>query len=181
MKPTLREIRLKSVWLLVPLYLYLADPTPERIAWGAALALPGALLRAWASGTIRKNNVLTTGGPYAYTRNPLYLGSFVVGLGFVIAGGRPLLLAVLVGFFLLVYLPTMRVEERRLESLFGEEFRVYAESVPLFVPRGRAFRSGGPHPTRFQVERYLGHKEYEFALGIVAGFLILAAKAVWTS
>lgn len=179
MKPSLHRIRLKSVWLLVPLYIVLARPTPTTLIAGALFASLGALLRAWASGTIRKNNVLTTGGPYAHTRNPLYLGSFLVGLGLVVASGSLVLFVVLVGFFGFVYLPTMRAEEKRLEELFGESFRYYAARVPLFVPRLRPYQPPEPHPTRFRMSRYLQHKEYEFALGVLAGFLALVAKLAW--
>src|SRR5439155_3013450 len=72
-------------------FLYFAKPTVWTLIAGAAVALPGLLLRAWASGHLRKNEMLATTGPYAYTRNPLYLGSFLIGLGFTIAAAEILL------------------------------------------------------------------------------------------
>ncbi len=175
----LKQIRLRAGWIAVPFFLAMARPSVPLLEAGVALAAAGALLRAWASGTIRKNNVLTTGGPYAYTRNPLYLGTCLVGLGVTVAGGWWPFVALFVGFFSLVYGPTMRAEERRLEELFGDRFREYAERVPLFLPRLRAYHPMEPHATEFLLRRYILHREYEFALGVALGFLALAAKLAW--
>lgn len=172
-------IRLRAPWLVVPVFLIAARPSWPLIRIGIVLAVAGALLRAWASGTIRKNNVLTTGGPYAHTRNPLYLGTFLVGLGVTIAGGSWAFVAFFVLFFAIVYGRTMRAEERRLDELFGHRFRAYAAAVPLFLPRLRPYRPMEPHATEFLLRRYFSHREYEFALGVILGFLVLVAKMLW--
>lgn len=172
-------IRLRAPWLIVPIFLVAARPTVPLLRVGIVLAVLGVLLRAWASGTIRKNNVLTTGGPYAHTRNPLYLGTFLVGLGATIAGGSWGFVAVFLLFFVIVYGRTMRAEERRLEELFGDRFRTYAAAVPLFIPRLRPYRPMEPHATEFMLRRYFSHREYEFALGVIVGFLALFAKLYW--
>lgn len=172
-------IRLRAPWLMVPIFLIAARPTVPLLLIGLVPAAAGALLRTWASGTIRKNNVLTTGGPYAHTRNPLYLGTFLVGIGVTIAGGSWPFLAIFVLFFLVVYGRTMRAEERRLDELFGERYRAYAAAVPLFVPRLRPYVPMEPHATEFMLRRYFSHREYEFALGVISGFLVLAAKMLW--
>src|SRR5499427_1021080 len=78
------------------LFRFFVQPTTGTLLIGAAVALPGLLLRAWASGHLRKNEALATTGPYAYTRNPLYLGSFLIGIGFTIAAGQVLLVIVFV-------------------------------------------------------------------------------------
>ncbi|HEX7050439.1 MAG TPA: isoprenylcysteine carboxylmethyltransferase family protein [Longimicrobiales bacterium] len=175
----LRRVRLKAAWGLAPVFLLVAHPTPKLIGIGAALAIIGGLLRAWASGTIRKKQVLTTGGPYAYTRNPLYLGSFFVGLGLATAGGSILLVVLFLACFAVVYGPTMRAEERELERLFGDRFREYVAHVPIFFPQLRAYRPAEPHPTQFLLRRYFGHREYQLALGVLVGFLLLAVKLAW--
>lgn len=172
-------IRLRAPWLIVPIFLVAARPTVPLLKIGIVLAVAGSLLRAWASGTIRKNNVLTTGGPYAHTRNPLYLGTFLVGVGVTIAGGSWVFLVLFVLFFVIVYGRTMRAEERRLEELFGDRYRVYATAVPLFVPRLRPYRPLEPHATEFMLRRYFSHREYEFALGVIVGFLLLFGKMYW--
>lgn len=128
------KIRLRSVWVMVPLYLYFARPTIPLMIAGLAVALAGVLIRGWAAGSIRKNRVLTTHGPYAFTRNPLYFGSFLIGIGFGIASGELWILALFLVFFLVIYGRTMRKEERRLTELFGQEFTRYAQAVPRFLP-----------------------------------------------
>lgn len=129
------KIRLRSVWVLVPLYLFFARPTIPLMIAGLVVALGGVLIRGWAAGSIRKNKVLTTHGPYAFTRNPLYFGSFLIGIGFGIASGVLWILALFLVFFFVIYGKTMRREEKRLGELFGEEFDRYAGAVPRFLPR----------------------------------------------
>ena len=82
------------------LFFLLAQARPATLIVGGLVALPGLALRAWATGHLRKNDALATTGPYAYTRNPLYLGSFVIGLGFTIAAGRLILGLVFAVLFL---------------------------------------------------------------------------------
>lgn len=176
---SLNRIRLRATWLLAPVFLYIARPSAELIVLGVLFAVAGGLIRAWASGTIRKNKVLATGGPYAFTRNPLYLGSFLVGLGLSVAGGSVILAATFVLLFFAIYHPVMRAEERTLEERFGDRFRDYAAHVPLFLPRLRPYRPSEPHATEFMMRRYFSHREYEFALGVAAGFLALVVKMVW--
>ena len=88
MKLDLRTLRLRGVWLLIVPFVVMARPTPVVLALGGLVAVLGVMLRGWAAGFIRKDRELTTSGPYAHTRNPLYLGSFLIGLGVVLAAGR---------------------------------------------------------------------------------------------
>jgi len=176
MKLTTRRIRLRLAWLAAPVFLILAEPTPTTLAVGAAIAFAGAALRAWAAGTIIKNTVLTTTGPYAYTRNPLYLGSFLIGLGLAVAGAR---ISVLIAFLIaygLVYGRAMQLEAARLERTFGAAYRTYARNVPAFIPRLRPYRPDGRARSHFFIERYFAHREYQAALGITLGFASLAVK-----
>src|SRR5437870_13772401 len=85
------------------LFLFFARPNVWTLIVGGGVALPGLALRAWASGHLRKNETLATSGPYAYTRNPLYLGSFLIGLGFTIASGQSLLIAIFLVMILGIY------------------------------------------------------------------------------
>ena len=91
-------------------FIFFARPTPRALLIGASVSLLGLAVRAWAAGHIRKNAQLATSGPYAFTRNPLYLGSFLLGLGFTIASGRVVLGLLFAALFLGIYLPVMRVE-----------------------------------------------------------------------
>jgi protein-S-isoprenylcysteine O-methyltransferase Ste14 len=177
-----RWLRLRAVWLLILPFLWLADPTPGLLAAGGALAAVGLALRAWAAGHIRKEKELTTTGPYAHTRNPLYVGSFFLGLGVTVAGGHWLFVILFLLFFVLVYGRTIRGEAGLLEEMFGPEYRHYAERVPLVVPRLTPYRAPddeGRGGRPFELERWRRNREYEALLGTVAGFAFLAAKMVW--
>jgi protein-S-isoprenylcysteine O-methyltransferase Ste14 len=141
---------------------------------GGAIALIGLALRAWSAGHIRKNDALATSGPYAYTRNPLYLGSFVLGLGFTIASGRPWLGLLFAALFLGIYLPVMRVEASTLSQLFGDDYARYAEAVPLFVPRITAYQDPKTAGVKFDPGLYLRYREYQAALGLALAWIVLA-------
>jgi len=174
----MRWLRLRSVWLLVIPFLWLARPTAGLLLLGGVLALLGLALRGWAAGVIRKERELTVHGPYAYTRNPLYLGSLLLGLGVVAAGGRWIFLPLFPLFFALVYGRTIRGEEAILLRQFGEPYRDYVQSVPLLLPRLAPYRPSGEAPPlpRFSLARYRKNREWEAVLGVVAGFGFLAAK-----
>src|SRR6266852_758061 len=149
------------------IFFLLSRPRPLTLAIGGAVALPGLALRAWATGHLRKNNALAVTGPYAYTRNPLYLGSFVIGLGFTIAAGRLVLGLVFATLFLGIYVPVMRVESATLAELFGEAYRRYAEAAPLFFPRLRPYHDRTANEARFDRKLYQRYREYRAALGLI--------------
>src|SRR5574341_271888 len=113
---------------------FLALPTPRSLAIGAGISLLGLLLRAWAAGHLRKHEQLSTSGPYAFTRNPLYRGSLLIACGCLLAG-RSWLAAALFAFYFLVFYPAvMRREEAELSARYAAAFDEYARRVPLFFP-----------------------------------------------
>lgn len=180
-----RWIRLRAVWLLVIPFLWLARPSPVVMAWGGGLAVLGLTVRSWAAGVIRKGRELSIEGPYAYTRNPLYVGSLLVGVGVTVAGGRWYFVVAFLLFFVLVYGRTILGEAELLEELFGEAYELYARHVPLVVPRVTPWRPPPLAPPdrdgrgRFAVDRWRRNREYEAVAGTVAGFAFLAAKMLW--
>ncbi len=157
------------------LFFLLAQPRPWMLIVGGLVALPGLALRAWATGHLRKNDALATTGPYAYTRNPLYLGSFVMGLGFTIAAGRLILGLVFAALFLGIYVPVMRVEAKTLADLFGKDYQDCAAAVPMFLPRVTAYRTGAAK-AKFDPALYRRYREYQAAIGLVVSWLLLAIK-----
>ena len=163
-------------FLCAALFLFFAQPTLWTLVVGGIVALPGLGLRAWASGHLRKNEALATTGPYAHTRNPLYLGSLLMGLGFTIAAGRAFLVLIFIIMILGIYLPVMRVEAQTLSELFGKKYERYANEVPLFLPRFSPYRR---HETDFDSALYLRYREYRAAVGIVIAWALLAAKAIY--
>jgi protein-S-isoprenylcysteine O-methyltransferase Ste14 len=154
-------------------YLIFAQPTLPLLIAGSMVALAGLGIRAYAAGHLEKDQSLATGGPYAYTRNPLYLGSLLIGVGLVLAGAQWVLDVVFLIFFLVVYGPVMRREERNLRRRFGQEFDDYAAAVPLFFPIRKRLK---PSRTKFEWKRYRRNREYEAALGYLCGVIFLAAK-----
>ncbi len=163
------------------LFMVQAQPRPLTLALGGAVALVGLALRAWAAGHIRKNAALATSGPYAYTRNPLYLGSFLLGLGFTIASARLTLGVLFTALFLGIYLPVMRVESADLAEIFGQDYRRYAGAVPLFFPRLIPYRDEKTLGTKFDAALYLRYREYRAALGLIIAWSLLALKAAFAS
>jgi len=171
------------------LFLVFAQPHVTTMLVGGAIALVGLLIRAWASGHIRKNDRLAVTGPYAFTRNPLYFGSFLMGIGFSVAASRWWLGLLFVALFAGIYLPVMRVEARTLREMFGADYEDYARRVPLFVPRPTAYRPANQKGAteadetivRFDKTLYLRYREYRAALGTLAAWCVLWLKAIFLS
>ena len=161
---------------LAAAYLVFAQPTLGRLEAGSAVSFAGLALRAWAAGHLDKNQSLTTAGPYASTRNPLYLGSLLLGVGFAIAGGSWLLGAAFACLFALVYWPVIRREEAYLREKFGAAYEGYAANVPLLAPIRLPRRDAAEVRQRFEWRRYKKNREYEAGIGYVLAILFLALK-----
>jgi protein-S-isoprenylcysteine O-methyltransferase Ste14 len=162
-----RRIRVPLGFAFAVLYFWLARPNWRSLAFGAVLTIPGLLIRALASGHVRKNEALAMSGPYAYTRNPLYLGSLLIGIGFALAARSWWVGIVLIAMFLAIYVPVIRSEEEFLRDKFPE-FRTYAKAVPRIIPRiTPAFRDQAA-ADEFSMDLYLKHREYNALLGALA-------------
>ncbi len=129
-----RRIRVPMGFLFAAFFLWRARPSAASIAWSLLLVVPGILLRAYASGYVKKNSSLTVTGPYAYTRNPLYLGSILIAFGFALASRSVSIAVLLALLFAMIYGPTILSEEQFLRSTFPQ-FDLYARSVPRLFPR----------------------------------------------
>jgi protein-S-isoprenylcysteine O-methyltransferase Ste14 len=178
-----RRIRVPLGFVVAAVFLVFAHPTPFTLTASLVLILPGLWLRAYAAGYVKKNAELTCTGPYAYTRNPLYLGSMGIAFGFAIAAGRWPLALLLVALFLAIYIPTILSEEAFLRSNFGA-FELYAANVPRLLPRLRAahFANEGGFASirgRFSRERYLHHREYNACIGAAAIYIALVIRMAW--
>ena len=174
----MQRLRVPLSFACAALFLLVARPRPVTLLAGATISVFGLLLRAWASGHIRKNSFLATSGPYAHTRNPLYFGNFLLGLGFTIGSGRWPLGILFAGLFLGIYLPVMRVESETLGQLFGESYQRYTRGVPLFFPRVLPYRSGEGQ-TEFDRSLYIRYREYRAALGFVVAWGLLVFEAYY--
>lgn len=169
----LQRLRVPIGFAVALTVLYVSDPGPISIAAGLPVALAGLAFRAAAAGVIRKNRELATGGPYRYTRNPLYFGSFLMALGFAVMGATLVGALLLLVPFAAVYWKVIEREERELEVLFADRFDRFRQSVPLFFPR----RIGAGLMESFSADCYMANREYNAAVGFGGAILILIAKA----
>jgi protein-S-isoprenylcysteine O-methyltransferase Ste14 len=172
-----QRIRVPAGFTLVPLLLWLSDTRPVSLVAGSLVAVAGLALRAWASGCLRKNQELATGGPYAYTRNPLYLGTFLLGGGVAIASGSLLFLLVYLVLYALVYVPVIQAEAETMHRLFPESYATYSREVPLFFPK-LGLRDSARTVSPFDLKLYIEHREYRAALGLAAALAVIAVKSL---
>ncbi len=176
-----RRVRVPLGFVTAALFLVFAKPQPRWLLLSLLVVLPGLWLRAYAAGYVKKNAELTRTGPYAYTRNPLYLGSMLIAFGFAIAAGRVWLGVLLVGLFLLIYWPTILSEEAFLRASFAG-FDDYAARVPRLLPRLTPARFGPSEAVgagRFSTERYRHHREYNALMGAGALYAALLLRLWW--
>jgi len=166
------RLRVPGGFLLVAAFAYLSAPDARSLAWGVPVSVAGLLLRAWAAGHLDKNRRLATSGPYAWVRNPLYLGTLVVAAGLVIASRRVGLAVLFAALFGLVYLPVIELEEQRLRELFSE-YDAYARRVRALIPSRPRQRKHEP----FRFALYRRNREYQALAGYLAGLALLAWKA----
>jgi len=169
-----RRIRVPLGFVFAVLYFWLARPTWRFLALSGVVIVPGLLIRAFASGHVRKNEALATSGPYAYTRNPLYLGSLLMGVGFALAARSWWVGIVLVVMFFAIYFPVILDEEAFLRQKFPD-FDEYARRVPRMFPRLTPGASNNAS-AGFSLDLYLQHREYNALLGALAMMAALAAK-----
>jgi len=164
------RLRVPSGFLIVLVFGWLSHPTATSLAAGVPVSVAGLLLRAWC---LAKNQRLATGGPYAFTRNPLYIGTLLVALGLTIAARNPSLAVLFALVFLLIYLPVIQLEEQHLRRLFPD-YATYAERVPALVPRLTPYAQKSSNP--FRGSQYLRNQEYQAAIGYAVGVLFLLWK-----
>jgi len=170
-----RRVRVPLGFGFAILYLWLAKPSLKSVLVGAGLVIPGLVIRALASGYLQKNKQLATGGPYAYTRNPLYVGSLTLSVGFALAARSGWIVAGIVLLFFVIYLPVIRAEESFLRERFPQ-FDEYAREVPSLFPRVSRF---GKRSGSFSWDLYWKHREYNATLGSAAIMAALLAKLLW--
>jgi protein-S-isoprenylcysteine O-methyltransferase Ste14 len=172
-----RRIRVPLGFVFAVVFLWLARPTWKTMLASLVLVVPGLWLRGYAAGYVRKNAELTRTGPYAHTRNPLYLGSMMIAFGFAVASGSWVIFVALAALFLAIYLPTIRSEEEYLRAHFAG-FDEYAALVPRLLPRltpAKTTDTAG----EFSRELYLHHREYNALMGAIAIYAALAGLLVF--
>ncbi len=175
--PNWMRWRVRLGYPIAALAFWLALPTPAALAAGAVVAVGGLLIRGAAAGHLRKHEELATSGPYAWTRNPLYLGSAFLATGFLIVGNSLALAAIVTIYFSVFYAAVMSREAAELRERYGAAFDEYAAQVPLFFPRPRVARGrASASEARFSWARYRRNREYQAALATLLALAALAAK-----
>jgi protein-S-isoprenylcysteine O-methyltransferase Ste14 len=167
-----RRIRVPLGFVFAAVFLWLARPNWQSMLGSLLLVVPGLWLRGYAAGYVRKNSELTTTGPYAHTRNPLYLGSMLIAFGFAAASGRWIIVVALTALFLAIYVPTILSEEEFLRGHFPG-FDAYAKQVPRLLPRLTPAKTDAEAGS-FSKQLYLHHREYNAAMGAAAIYAALA-------
>ena len=171
-----RRIRVPLGFVFAAFFLWLARPSAEFLAWSLLLVVPGLWLRGYASGYVKKNAEVTMTGPYAHTRNPLYLGSMLMAFGFALASRSVWIAVALAVLFAVIYIPVIRSEEAFLRSRFAG-YEAYAERVPRLVPRLRPARvEAGNAGGGFSGALYRKHREYNALIGAAALYAALILK-----
>jgi protein-S-isoprenylcysteine O-methyltransferase Ste14 len=170
------RLRVPAGYVLGVLLLALARPSARSLLLALPLVLLGEALRLWASGHLEKTRTLATGGPYAHTRNPLYLGSALLAVGAAAAAASPAVVAAVVAYFLAFYPHVMREEAAFLRARFGADYAAWAEAVPLFWP---APTPRGPQASRFDWARVTANREWRTAAALPLVALLLYLRGVW--
>ncbi len=173
-----QRIRVPVGFLFGLVFLYSCRPTPYLLGAGLLVAAVGLAVRIWSTGYLEKWRRLAVHGPYRFTRNPLYLGSFLMGLGFTLASARFFLLILFLLLFVLLYRPVMRREEKELCDEYGADYLSYRERVSLFLP-GKPLPVSAHEVARFSWNRVLENREYNAIVGYFIVSLFLCLKLQW--
>jgi len=161
----LARLRVPLGFVCAAVAFWLARPTPQSMATGLAIAAIGEAIRIWASGHIVKGQEVTRSGPYRFVRHPLYLGSSIMGVGFVVAARSVIVAAIVAAYLLITLLAAMRTEEATLDARFGGEYSAYRE--------GRA----APSDRRFSLARVRANREYRALIGLAIGAAFLYLRS----
>jgi protein-S-isoprenylcysteine O-methyltransferase Ste14 len=179
-----QRLRVPAGFILAPLVVVASKPTVLSLAMGSVLGLVGLGVRAWASGCLKKNEELATAGPYAYTRNPLYLGTLVMGGGVAVCTDSLWFAVFFAVFYILFYVPVMIAEADTLGKLFPDEYAAYRKRTPLLLPRLTRFapvpwgrgRKSSSGPV-FDSALYMRHREYRALVGFLVVLSVLILKS----
>jgi len=158
----------------VLLAVVLAKPRLWSLLVGLGLALGGLLLRTWACGHLEKEKKLIMSGPYQYTRNPLYFGNLLIGIGVVVSALSFWIWAIFLVLFLVFYPVVIRTEKQKMEQLFPTEYATYREKVPLFFP---SLKPSLPRQTTpFSWSLYKKNKEYRALIGTTLFWIVMTGR-----
>ncbi|HET6142828.1 MAG TPA: isoprenylcysteine carboxylmethyltransferase family protein [Candidatus Acidoferrales bacterium] len=155
---------------------WFAHPQVKWLICGVSIAIVGLIIRGYAAGHLRKHQQLATSGPYAFTRNPLYLGSVLLAAGFSVASHSWISALLLAAYLAIFYPVVIRREQSELRAHYGDAFVTYASRVPAFWPR---LTPATLSAEKFSWPQYLKNREYEASIGLAVAMAILLALMLW--
>ena len=175
------RIRFKKLrlWLVYPVFIvypFVARMTDVSYYSGLVLMALGLLVRFWASGYISKSRTLATSGPYAYTRNPLYLGNFILGLGVSVVSNNIWLILYYTLSFTILYIGTIKEEQKVLQEKFGQQYHDYVALVPMFLPSFGSYKKSAKG--NFNIVQSFKNGEFIRIFGFL---LLMVLMALWRS
>jgi protein-S-isoprenylcysteine O-methyltransferase Ste14 len=173
----MKKIRRIPIFVGALLLILFAKPSPSGIIVGIALIVIGEVIRIWAAGHLEKNETLTVSGPYAYVKNPLYVGTILITVGFCILADNIYLLAAAMFAFCFHYIPyKKRVERDRLMEIFGKPYEDYDRNVDDYLPRWTPY-SVQKIPWRFKL--FFENSEEGIVLLNILGVLVILSRPFW--
>ncbi len=178
---SVKNISIKQIFtcILVLLLIIFSNAQPLLFLIGVGIILPGEAIRLWAAGHLRKDKALTISGPYAYVKNPLYLGTLLVMIGICLCASNFYILIFGLAVFSFQYFPyKLKKEGDRLEKIFGEEYIEYARQVPTLIPGLTPYRPEGKEIKKWSFEQVKGNSEHLTFLAILIG-VILISRNLW--
>ena len=174
-----KKIRRVPLFIGALLLLIFAKPNPPGMIVGIILILLGEAIRIWAAGHLQKNEALTVTGPYAYVKNPLYIGSILITTGFCILADNVYILALATFMFCFHYIPyKKRVEGDRLRRIFGSRFEDYDQKVPDYLPRRRPYSK---EKVSWQFKNFIENSEEGILFLNIVGILLILSRPYWGS
>ena len=168
------RVRAASIGLI--LAIIFARPDLTSFLTGLGVCFLGLLIRTWSAGHLSKEKKLAISGPYQYTRNPLYLGNFVIGISVAFASRSWWVLGYFAAYFLFFYPLTIKREMKRMKELFPDEYDEYKKKTPLFFPSWKSFSLSGKN--KFSWKLFRKNKEWRALIGAFLFWVILALKMI---
>jgi protein-S-isoprenylcysteine O-methyltransferase Ste14 len=173
----MKKIRRIPLFLGALLLVIFARPNPTGMMIGVILILAGEAIRIWATGHLRKNENLTVTGPYAYVKNPLYVGSILITTGFCILADNIYVLAAATLAFCFHYIPyKKRVEGERLKRIFGSRYEDYDQKVPDYVPRWTPYSE---EKASWSFRCFIENSEAGILVLNVLGIILILSRPFW--
>jgi len=166
------RVRAASIGLI--LAIIFARPDLTSFLTGLGICFLGLLIRTWSAGHLRKEKELAISGPYQYTRNPLYLGNFMIGISVAFASRSWWVFGYFAAYFLLFYPLAIKKEMERMKELFPGEYDEYKKKAPLFFPTWKSFSFSGKN--KFSWKLFRKNKEWRALIGAFLFWVILALK-----